>query len=60
MTQIRPQKYPFGMPLPPHDSQSIDASNAPATTIITYSLAGVTVAVKTITVSGTTTTITLV
>ena len=47
------------MPTPKHDRQVIDESAAPATTIITYSLLGVTVATKTITVSGTTTTISM-
>ena len=58
--QIRPQPSPFGMPVPPHDEQVIDASAAPAITTITYYLNGVVVAVKTVTVSGTTTTIVLV
>lgn len=57
--QIRPQPYPYGMPIPPHDEQVIDESAAPTTTTITYKLAGVTKMVKTITVSGTTTTITV-
>lgn len=45
--------------IPAYDTQVIDESAAPTTTTITYTLAGVTVAVKTITVSGTTTTITI-
>lgn len=62
--QIAPQPYPYtdtaDMPIPKHDTQVIDESSAPATTTITYTLSGVTVAVKTITVSGTTTTISIV
>jgi hypothetical protein len=58
------QKYPYldnkGMAEPYHDQQIIDESAAPTTTTITYKLAGKTVAVKTIGVSGTTTTITMV
>lgn len=46
-----------GMKEPYHDEQVIDESAAPATTVITYKLGGVTVGTKTITVSGTTTTI---
>jgi len=46
--------------IPPHDKQVIDESGAPALTTITYSLSGITVATKTIVVSGTTTTITVV
>jgi len=48
-----------GFAIPIFDQQIIDESLAPATTVITYRKAGVTVATKTITVSGTTTTITL-
>ena len=43
-----------------YDSQVIDESLAPATTVITYKLGVTTKATKTITVSGTTTTITVV
>jgi hypothetical protein len=46
-----------GIVIPTHDEQVIDESGAPATTTITYKLGGATVATKTITVSGTTTTI---
>jgi hypothetical protein len=46
-----------GMLIPKHDKQVINEASAPATTIITYSLNSVDVATKTITVSGTTTTI---
>lgn len=46
-----------GMFIPKHDKQIVDESSAPATTTITYSLSGVDKAVKTISVSGTTTTI---
>ncbi len=46
-----------GMKEPYHDEQVVDESAAPATTVITYKLAGVSVGTKTITVSGTTTTI---
>jgi hypothetical protein len=48
-----------GFAIPMFDQQIIDEALAPATTIITYKRAGVTVATKTITVSGTTTTITV-
>jgi len=48
-----------GMIIPRHDEQVIDESAAPALTTITYKLSNVTVATKTIAVSGTTTTITL-
>ena len=48
-----------GMLIPRHDEQVIDESGAPATTTITYKLATVTKAVKTVGVSGTTTTITM-
>lgn len=48
-----------GFAIPKFDTQIIDEALAPATTVITYKLAGVTVATKTITVSGTTTTITV-
>ena len=62
--QIGNQKYPFtdnkSLAVPYHDKQVIDESLAPATTVITYSLAGVDVATKTITVAGTTTTIEVV
>lgn len=47
-----------GIPL--YDTRIIDESAAPATTVVTYKLAGVTVATKTITISGTTTTIAVV
>jgi hypothetical protein len=46
-----------GLCVPRHDEEVIDEALAPATTVITYKLAGVTVATKTITVAGTTTTI---
>jgi hypothetical protein len=46
-----------GFSIPVFDTQVIDESLAPATTTITYKRAGVTVATKTISVSGTTTTI---
>lgn len=46
-----------GFNIPAYDTQEIDESGAPATTIITYKKDGSTVATKTITVSGTTTTI---
>ncbi len=49
-----------GFAIPVFDQQVIDESAAPATTTITYKRAGATVAVKTIVVSGTTTTITVV
>lgn len=47
-----------GMILPRHDEQVIDEAD-PNNVTITYKLAGVQVAVKTIAVSGTTTTITV-
>lgn len=43
--------------VPMHDEEVIDEALAPATTVITYKLDGVSVATKTITVAGTTTTI---
>jgi hypothetical protein len=46
-----------GMWNPYHDEQVIDESSAPGVTTITYKLDGSAVAVKTITVVGTTTTI---
>jgi hypothetical protein len=46
-----------GLITPLHDEQVINEALAPATTVITYKLAGATVATKTITVAGTTTTI---
>jgi hypothetical protein len=49
-----------GFAIPMFDTQVIDESAAPTTTTITYSRDGTTVAVKTITVSGTTTTISVV
>ena len=49
-----------GFSIPKFDTQEIDESLAPASTTITYKLASVTVAVKTITVSGTLTTISVV
>ena len=49
-----------GFSIPKFDTQEIDESAAPGTTTITYKLASVTVAVKTITVSGTLTTISVV
>ncbi len=49
-----------GMMIPRHDQQVVDESGSPTTTTITYKLATVTKAVKTIGVSGTTTTITMV
>ena len=49
--------YKTGFSIPPYDTEVIDESGAPATTVITYSKNGSTVATKTITVSGTTTTI---
>jgi hypothetical protein len=48
-----------GFAIPIFDTQVIDESLAPATTVITYKRNGVTVATKTITVAGTTTTITV-
>ena len=45
------------MSIPAHYKLVIDQSLAPATTVLTYSKGGVTVATKTISVSGTTTTI---
>lgn len=45
--------------IPKHDTVVIDESLSPATTVITYKLLGTTVATKTITVSGTTTTVTI-
>lgn len=49
-----------GFQIPIYDTQVIDESASPATTIITYKLANITVATKTITVSGSTTTISVV
>lgn len=46
-----------GFEIPAYDTQEIDESGAPAVTVITYKKGGVAVATKTITVSGTTTTI---
>jgi hypothetical protein len=51
------QVFTSGLCIPRHDEEVIDEALAPATTVITYKLAGVTVATKTITVAGTTTTI---
>jgi hypothetical protein len=48
-----------GMLIPKHDEQVIEESGAPATTTITYKLSSVTVGVKTISVTGTTTTISI-
>ena len=48
-----------GMMIPRHDQQVVDESGAPATTTITYKLATITKATKTITVIGTTTTISM-
>jgi hypothetical protein len=47
----------YGMLIPRHDKIVVDESLAPATTLITYYLSDVERGVKTITVSGTTTTI---
>jgi len=58
--QIGQQPRPFRLAEPYHDEEVIDESLAPATVTITYKLAGVTVGTKTITVSGSTTTITVV
>jgi hypothetical protein len=58
--QIGKQDRPYRLAEPYHDEEVIDASLAPATTVITYKLAGVTVGTKTITVSGSTTTIKVV
>jgi len=55
--QIGSQKKPWGLKEPYHDEEVIDESLAPATTVITFKLNGVTVGTKTITVSGSTTTI---
>lgn len=55
--QISTQSAPWGLKEPYHDEEVIDESAAPTTTVITYKLAGVTVGTKTITVSGSTTTI---
>ena len=49
-----------GFAIPMFDTQVVDEALAPATTIITYKRSGVTVATKTITVVGTTTTISVV
>ena len=57
---IDKQPKPWGFKEPYHDQEVIDESLAPTTTVITMKLAGVTVGVKTISVSGTTTTITVV
>lgn len=48
------EKVAAGVPVPGWTT-TIDESSAPATTVITYSYGGETVATKTITVSGTTT-----
>ena len=47
------------MPIPEHNEIVIDESGAPATTVVTYKKDSATVATQTITVSGTTTTVTL-
>lgn len=47
------------MPIPEHDEEIIDESGAPSTIVITYKKNSATVATETITVSGTTTTVTL-
>jgi len=49
-----------GFAIPMFDTQIIDEALSPATTVITYKRAGVTVATKIITVVGTTTTISVV
>lgn len=54
-----PLPVAYGFQIPAYDTEIIDASLAPTTTIITYKLAGTTVKTKTITVVGTLTTITL-
>jgi hypothetical protein len=48
-----------GLVLPYHDKQVIDETLSPATIVITYSLEGVDLATKTISVSGTIITITV-
>lgn len=58
--QIGSQKSPWGLAEPYHDEEVVDESLAPATTVITFKLDGVVVGTKTITVSGTTTTIKVV
>lgn len=52
---VQPVSQP--MAIPEHDTMVIDESAAPATTTITYKLNSATVATKTITVDGTSTTI---
>lgn len=55
--QIGLQPKPWGLKEPYHDEEVIDETSAPATTVITFKLNGVTVGTKTITVSGAITTI---
>ena len=54
------QQRPWRLAEPYHDEEVIDESSAPTTTVITYKLTSKVVGTKTITVSGTTTTIKVV
>lgn len=56
---VVPDPIGGSMPIPEHDTMVIDESGAPTTTVITYKKDEATVATQTITVSGTTTTVTL-
>ena len=62
MGQLSKQPYPYTTTqdrflIPAYDTQIIDESCLPASILITYQLAGVSVAVKSITMNGTITTI---
>ncbi len=57
LSSSHPLPVTQGFQIPVYDTEVIDATNAPATTTITYKLAGVTVKTKTISVSGNITTI---
>lgn len=59
LSASHPLPVTMGFQIPVYDTEVINEAGAPAVTIITYKKSGVTVATKTITVSGTTTTITV-
>ena len=58
--QIGKQESPWGLKEPYHDKEVVNEASAPTTTIIYMYLNNVLVGTKTISVSGTTTTITVV
>lgn len=62
--QINPQRFPYtqlpdSFNIPAHDTQVVDETN-PNSVTVTYKKSGVTVAVKTIAISGSVTTISVV